>query len=204
MFNNMYRGVVKKHGEKGHCKVFVPAVMPQSFEDKPDNIPWCEPSQPLFASSENGGIFQYPVLETTVWVFFVAGDIRYPVMFGCSLGTKFFDNVDEVEQKYFIKTDTFTLEIDDKTKTLNIDINNININSKVIDIVGDTTITGTVVINGETTINGNTQMNGTLDVTKNVTSKAVVMGTSDVKTSTVTLNTHKHIRCKGAPTSPAI
>ena len=187
MFNGNYRGQVKQHGESGLCKVFVPSVMPSEYENKPDELPWCEPAQPMMLSSKNGGMFQYPELNETVWVFFEGGFIGKPVMFATTIGTKF----DIKPKKYILKTDTFIMEIDDNESVTNVSINTLNVDAKV-NITGDVSIKGNLGVSGDTTTDGITNSGGD------------VISGGDVVTSLTTVNTHKHIGNKGKPTSPPI
>ena len=40
--NGFYRGKVLKHEDFGRCKVYIPGVYPQEFEDKPESLPDAE------------------------------------------------------------------------------------------------------------------------------------------------------------------
>lgn len=181
MFNGMYRGIVKDHGDNGYCKVFVPSILPREYENTPNKLPWCEPAQPLMMNSSTGGMFQYPEIGESVWVFFMSGDVNKPVMFATSLGSKF----TTTPKKFVIKTDTFIMEVDDTSATTNISINTLNVSAKV-------NVTGDVDIRGKLTVSG------TIDSGADITSGG------DVITKKVTLNTHKHIGNLGSPTSPSI
>lgn len=81
-FFGNYRGIVKKHGTNGLCKIFFPGVYDIEFEKNIEKLPWAEPAQPLFAGGgSNNGIFQYPDIGSTVWAFFEAGNINKPIFF---------------------------------------------------------------------------------------------------------------------------
>ena len=77
-----YRGIVKKHGINGYCKIFFYGVYPIEYETNIDKLPWAEPASELFAGGQsNNGVFQYPDIDTTVWAFFEAGNINKPIFF---------------------------------------------------------------------------------------------------------------------------
>ena len=187
MFSGMYRGIVKSHGSNGLCKVFVPSIMPQKYENTPNELPWCEPAQPLMFNSTNGGMFQYPEIGEVVWVFFMGGDVSKPIMFATSLGSKFIND----PKKFVIKTDTFIMEVDDTQSTTNITINTLNVNSNVN-------------ITGNLKVSGNTDIGGSANVRNTIKSGADITSGGDVISSMTTLNTHKHIGNKGSKTSPPV
>lgn len=84
-----YRGTVKKHGENGYCKIFFRGVYPEEYETNIEKLPWAEPAQPLFAGGAIGnGTFQYPDIDSTVWAFFEAGNINYPIFFALTNNDK--------------------------------------------------------------------------------------------------------------------
>lgn len=85
----MYRGTVLKHLSNGFCKVFVPGVMPPEWNsyDKADMLPSAEQATPLgFGGARGNGLFSYPNIGATVWVFFANGDQNLPVYWASSLG----------------------------------------------------------------------------------------------------------------------
>lgn len=146
MYGN-YRGVVKAHGENGLCKVYIPAVYPLEYSDTPTELPWTEPAQPLTMGGRDGvGIFSYPKIDTTIWVFFEGGDINYPVMFSGTLGGSENFNPD----KYVIKTDALTIEVDEKgVITLNITTTGkTRLTTPLLEIKGNVIITGTLLVKG--------------------------------------------------------
>lgn len=84
-----YRGQVLEHGLNGLCKIFIPGVYPEEFKQNKSKLPWAEPCQPLFAGGAIGnGTFEYPDINSTVWLFFEGGNINYPVFFGLSNNDK--------------------------------------------------------------------------------------------------------------------
>lgn len=84
-----YRGTVKKHGENGYCKIFFRGIYPEEYEKNIEKLPWAEPAQPLFAGGALGnGVFQYPDIDSTVWAFFEAGNINYPIFFALTNNDK--------------------------------------------------------------------------------------------------------------------
>jgi phage baseplate assembly protein gpV len=202
MFNGNYRGIVKTHGDNGRCKVFVPSIMPVEFEDKPNDLPWCEPAQPLFASTENGGMFQYPSINSTVWVFFEDGDINLPVMFAVSLGDKFFDGSNN--KKFLLKTDKFTMEIDDASDLTTITINTVNVNANM-NVVGNVTVDGTLDVTGDVTTDSNLMVKGGATVGGGVVAGGGISAGGDITSPTVSMNSHKHLeQGDGKPTTPPI
>ena len=85
--HGFYRGTVIQQLEHGLCKIYVYGVYHKSFIDNPDRLPIAEPATPLFGGGNNGnGLFSYPNIGSTVWVFFANGDQNYPVYFAQTLG----------------------------------------------------------------------------------------------------------------------
>lgn len=121
-FPLIYRGIVKDNsGEKGRCKVFIPGVYPEEFENDPRALPWAEPAMPL-----NGGNFSnrssedlndetgftgWPKVGANVWVFFFNGAIRFPVYFAaCQAGDGW---QSEHNQQWVFKSDNVRVRIDE-------------------------------------------------------------------------------------------
>ena len=77
---------------KGRIKIFVYGVYPDSYENVPEKLPWCEPAMSIFGgytsnmgnSSVETGICAVPKKNSTVWVFFDGDDINFPVYFAVS------------------------------------------------------------------------------------------------------------------------
>lgn len=184
LMNGHYRGVVKSHGLNGLCKAYIPSIYPAEYENSPNDLPWAEPAQSITMAGRGGnGIFSYPKIGSTVWVFFEGGDINHPIMIASTLGSS--ENFDK--DKYIIKTDTLTIEVDEKSNQTTITTSNIIINadSKVI-INADVDINGTVIISKKLTVNG--------ILTSLVNS--IIGGISFIA--------HKHIGNLGSPTSPPV
>ena len=85
--HGFYRGTVLQQLEHGLCKIYVYGVYSKNFINDPNRLPIAEPATPLFGGGDNGnGIFSYPNIGSTVWVFFANGDQNYPVYFAQTLG----------------------------------------------------------------------------------------------------------------------
>ena len=181
-YNANYRGIVKAHGSHGKCKIFVPGVYAESTITS--DLPDAEPAQSLFAGCNSGqGVFQYPLVGSTVWVFFENGDHNRPIFFATSLGgTEASQNF--TADKYIIKTKTSTIIIDDTTGN--------------IDITTDTSHNITVpTINITST--------SKVDITSpnvNVNQGTVTVTGGDVIADGITLKTHYHLG-DGAASPPA-
>ena len=80
-----YRGKVVKHCKDGFCKVFIPGIYPDEFENNPDALPDAEQASPLFGGGTQGnGMISIPDVNATVWCFFQNGDQNLPVYFAMS------------------------------------------------------------------------------------------------------------------------
>lgn len=87
--SGFYRGIVKKHLTHGRCKIYIPSVYSQKYEENPDKLPTAEQASPLFAGVNAGnGCFSYPNIGSIVWCFFENDDANYPVYFAATLGGK--------------------------------------------------------------------------------------------------------------------
>lgn len=85
----VYLGKVLKHLPHGRCKIFIPSVYAEKYEDKPDLLPSAQQAAPLFAGSNAGnGVFSYPNIGATVWCLFVNGDANLPVYIASVLGSE--------------------------------------------------------------------------------------------------------------------
>jgi phage baseplate assembly protein gpV len=113
-YDSIYRGTVKAHGDHGRCQIYVPGVY-RAEDANASFLPWAEPAQGLFAGCAEGqGVFQYPLIDSSVWVFFENGDHHFPIFFAAALGgTDAKPNF--VKDKYIVKTNTSTITIDDTT-----------------------------------------------------------------------------------------
>jgi len=196
-----HRGKVKLHGSGGLCKVFVPAVYPSEYENQPSMIPWCEPAQPLSVTGRDGiGVFQYPDIESTVWVFFEGGDINHPVMFCGTLGS----GANFQSGKRIIQTKKYKITIDDNadpavliaidgnvTATINGDLT-ANVDGDLsATITGSSAITcPTTVITGDVTVVGT--ISGTTVLGETITASGALTGLS-VTAGVLDLGSHVHM-----------
>ena len=128
-YTGMYRGTVLNNEDpedRGRCKVYVYGVYDEKFkEDDGERLPWAEPCQPLFSGGMgmdgDNGTFQYPDLNSTVWVFFDSGDITRPVMFGQTTDKNGkFDTA-----KCTIKWHGMKIEMNRLTNTVSVSANNV-------------------------------------------------------------------------------
>lgn len=89
-YTGNFRGVVKSHEAYGYCRIFVPGIYPDEWGTSEINkLPIAEPAQPLFAGgASSNGVFQYPDINATVWLFFEYGDISRPIYFACTNNDK--------------------------------------------------------------------------------------------------------------------
>lgn len=84
-----YRGIVLKHLSRGQCKIWIPAVYPDEWNDyeKVDKLPSAEQASSLaFGAVKGNGMFSYPNIGSVVWCFFERGDQNCPVYFASTLG----------------------------------------------------------------------------------------------------------------------
>ena len=85
----VYRGKVLKHLSNGFCKIYIPSVYPEEWNnyENADKLPSAEQAASLFGGTNNGnGVFSYPNISSTVWCFFANNDQNYPVYFASTLG----------------------------------------------------------------------------------------------------------------------
>ena len=102
-----YRGTVVDNRDpttRGRLRVTVPAVL------GPVAV-WAMPCVPYAGPSL--GFYTMPELGTGVWVEFEGGDVSYPVWSGFFWDDGDIDSADADPQIKFIKTNKFTLRIDD-------------------------------------------------------------------------------------------
>jgi len=177
-YNANYRGIVKAHGTNGKCRIFVPGVY-ASADENSTSLPLAEPAQPLFAGCANGqGIFQYPVIGSTAWVFFENGDHHRPIFFASTLGGEDASSNFQAD-KYIIKTKTSTITIDDLSGDISIATS-----------ATHTITTPTINIKATSAVN--------------ITSPLVKVTGGDVIADTISLKKHVHIGNLALPTSPPI
>ncbi len=82
-----YRGLVLRHETHGKCKIWIPGVYPEEFQNQPDKLPSAEQVTPLFGGSNKGnGVFSYPNVGSVVVCRFWNGDSNYPFFYGSVLG----------------------------------------------------------------------------------------------------------------------
>ena len=112
-FFGKYRGLVASNQtdptRRGRVEVTVPAVLGEQTV-------WAMPCVPY--AGKNVGFHMLPPVGAGVWVEFEAGDPSYPIWAGCYWASDDVAASDEMAAVKFIRTDKFTLRIDDKTGEL--------------------------------------------------------------------------------------
>ena len=84
-----FKGKVIKHLSFGRCKVWIPGVYPDDWNnfENADKLPTAEQISPLFGGSNGGnGVFSYPNLGSVVICGFYNEDQNMPFFFGSILG----------------------------------------------------------------------------------------------------------------------
>lgn len=84
-----FKGKVIKHLSFGRCKVWIPGVYPDDWNnfENADKLPTAEQISPLFGGSNRGnGVFSYPNLGSVVICGFYNEDQNMPFFFGSILG----------------------------------------------------------------------------------------------------------------------
>lgn len=84
-----YRGIVLKHLSYGNCKIWIPGVYPEKWNDasNADKLPTAEQASSLsFGAAKGLGVFTYPNIGSIVWCFFENGNRDLPVYFASTLG----------------------------------------------------------------------------------------------------------------------
>ena len=108
-----YRGLVASATpdptRRGRVQVTVPAVLGEQ-------VVWAMPCVPY--AGKNVGFHMLPPEGAGVWVEFEAGDPSYPIWAGCFWAAEDVAAADEQPAVKFIRTDKFTMRIDDKTGEL--------------------------------------------------------------------------------------
>lgn len=108
-----YRGLVASNQQdptrRGRIEVTVPAVLG-------DQTVWAMPCVPY--AGKGVGFHMLPPAGAGVWVEFEAGDPSYPIWAGCFWAADDVAADDETAAVKFIRTDKFTIRIDDQTGQL--------------------------------------------------------------------------------------
>ncbi len=103
-----YRGIVHSDTpdptRRGRIEVRVPAVFGKQHV-------WAMPCVPY--AGENVGFHMLPAKNAGVWVEFEAGDLSYPIWSGCYWATNSIPAADATNTVKHIRTQQFTLRIDD-------------------------------------------------------------------------------------------
>jgi uncharacterized protein involved in type VI secretion and phage assembly len=105
VYYGKYRGVVRENVDpekRGRLKVRVPQVL-ANLEV------WALPNVPY--AGKGKGIFMMPDEGQSVWIEFEAGDPSFPIWCGCFWGKN--EAPERDPKTKIIKTDKFTLQIDD-------------------------------------------------------------------------------------------
>jgi hypothetical protein len=106
-FFGKYRGRVADNRDpllRGRLKVQVPQVLGKSEV-------WALPCVPY--AGKDVGFFALPKTGTAVWVEFEAGDPSYPIWTGSLWGLGDISPTDAIPEMKFLKTDKFTMKIND-------------------------------------------------------------------------------------------
>ena len=116
-FYGKYRGKVVNNVDpqnRGRLQVIVPEVTGE-------NVPrWALPAVPY---AGNGvGFFTLPPLDTSLWVEFEAGNLRYPIWTGCFWGEGEIDAADAVPGVKFLKTGMASIRVDDDAGEVRIEV----------------------------------------------------------------------------------
>ncbi len=117
-FFGKYRGLVTDNSDelkRGRLQVQVPQVLGL---------------QPVWAlpcvtyAGKDVGFFAMPPIGTVVWVEFEAGEPSFPIWTGCVWGLGDIADADAIPTVKFLKTDKFTIRIDDDGGELRIEDTN--------------------------------------------------------------------------------
>jgi uncharacterized protein involved in type VI secretion and phage assembly len=108
-FFGKYRGIVADSAvdkeRRGRLLIQVPQVLGETQV-------WAEPCVPF--AGKDVGFFMLPKKGTGLWVEFEAGDPSYPIWTGCVWAPGDIASADHDPSIKFIKTEKFSLRIDDK------------------------------------------------------------------------------------------
>lgn len=140
---------------RGRIQVLVPAVLGEQ-------IVWAMPCVPY--AGRNVGFHMLPPPGAGVWVEFEAGDPSYPIWSGCYWAQGEVPPTDELTSVKFIRTERFTLRIDDilgtfviETLTSRISIDPLQIKVEAITTKLASGACDVTVLPAMVTINGGTQ-----------------------------------------------
>ena len=114
-FFGKYRGLVTDNRDpllRGRLKVQVPQVLG-------DAEIWALPCVPY--AGKDVGFFAMPKNSTVVWVEFEAGDPSFPIWTGCLWALGDIAAADAAPDIKFLKTEKFTLRIDDAAGEITIE-----------------------------------------------------------------------------------
>lgn len=114
-FLGKHRGVVSQNldpEQRGRLLVRVPKVLG-------DREVWALPCVPY--AGESKGFYCIPDTDTVVWIEFEGGDANYPIWTGCLWKKGDIPRADALPTVKFLKTDKFTLRIDDATGEITIE-----------------------------------------------------------------------------------
>lgn len=141
-YYGIYQGIVtnsKDEQQRGRIKIKCPSVL-SDVESA-----WCDPVVPV--CYDNGGDFCIPLVDETVWVMFVEGDVNRPVYLGnwwqkdmTPLGTNYKD-ADKVR----------IISYGDCTITMKMGVIDINVGEGVCDLKiehNKVTIKGDLIVDG--------------------------------------------------------
>ena len=118
-FFGKYRGLVTDNNDdqlkRGRLRVQVPQVL--GLQEV-----WALPC--VTYAGKDVGFFAMPPIGTVVWVEFEAGDPSFPIWTGCTWALGDIADADAIPTVKFLKTDKFTIRIDDDGGELRIEDTN--------------------------------------------------------------------------------
>ena len=92
-------------------------ILVQAVSEFP--LSWAMPCVPY--AGKDVGFFALPPLEANVWVEFEGGDPNYPIWTGCFWGVDEVPTKPAVPTTKMIKTETFTVEIDEQQPSVSLE-----------------------------------------------------------------------------------
>ncbi len=163
---------------RGRCKVWVPSVFPEEYQDKPKYLPWAEPAYSPFGGCVETGINSVPAVGAIVWVFFESGSHMSPVYF---LSTQGGDNwFAEHSKQHVIKTDSVEVIIDENpTATYN--------GENISSLSGITSYNNNCATGGDTTEDITT----TVSLSANGPVNLIINGSANIKVTGKTYIEHE-------------